>query len=105
MVSRGGRIDPFSDNRITTIKTTLFVLLCLPAAWMIFDIVAGNFVEPVEELTHATGQWALRILLLTLAITPLRQITGRPSLLRLLRWLVVFRYVILVAHLSIHLHP
>lgn len=103
MVSRGGRIDLFSDNRITTIKTTLFVLLCLPAAWMIFDIVAGNLVEPVEELTHATGQWALRILLLTLAITPLRQLTGWTRLIRLRRMLGLFSFFYMVLHFSIYL--
>jgi len=32
--------------------------------------------NPIEEVTHATGNWALRFLLLTLAVTPLRRVFG-----------------------------
>jgi sulfoxide reductase heme-binding subunit YedZ len=53
-------------------------LLCLvPLAallWAAFDDGLGA--NPVERLTHETGQWTLRFLLLTLSMTPLRQWTG-----------------------------
>lgn len=103
MVLAERRIDLFGENRIRTIKSFLFVLLCLPAAWMIMDVFNGRLVEPVEELTHATGEWALRILLATLAITPLRKLTGWNKLVRLRRMLGLFSFAYMVMHFSIYL--
>jgi sulfoxide reductase heme-binding subunit YedZ len=103
VVLPGTKIDLFGENRITTFKTVLFVLLCLPAALMVVDIVSGNLVEPVKQLTHATGDWALRLLLATLAITPLRKITGWHKLIRLRRMLGLFSFFYMTVHFSIYL--
>jgi sulfoxide reductase heme-binding subunit YedZ len=75
----------------------------MPAALMVFDLFSGRLTEPVEQLTHATGDWALRILLLTLAITPLRQITGWQKLIRLRRMLGLFSFTYMMLHFSIYL--
>ena len=61
-------------------KSVLWVLLLLPfiylglAAFSQFGLDLGA--NPVEKLLHELGLWGLKILLLTLAITPLRRLTG-----------------------------
>jgi sulfoxide reductase heme-binding subunit YedZ len=95
--------DPFRDNRIRTAKTLLFIALCLPAAGMLLALFSGELVEPIEELTHATGEWALRLLLVTLAVTPLRTLTGWNRLIRFRRMLGLFSFAYMFAHFAIYL--
>jgi sulfoxide reductase heme-binding subunit YedZ len=54
--------------------------------------------NPVETLTHETGQWALRLLLITLTVTPLRRITGAHWLIKLRRMLGLFAFFYAVLH-------
>jgi len=54
--------------------------------------------NPAETLTRGIGDWALRLLLLTLAITPLRRITGWNSLLRFRRMLGLFSFFYVLLH-------
>jgi sulfoxide reductase heme-binding subunit YedZ len=53
----------------------------------------------VETITHSTGDWALRLLLATLAVTPLRKITGDASLMRLRRMLGLYAFFYVCLHL------
>lgn len=56
---------------------TLIALCLLPLAALALGAARGSLgANPVETITHATGQWALRLLLATLAVTPLRRLTG-----------------------------
>jgi sulfoxide reductase heme-binding subunit YedZ len=49
----------------------------LPAAWLIVSAFADDLgANPVERVTHVTGDWALRFLLLSLSVTPLRRLFG-----------------------------
>ncbi|UYB54113.1 protein-methionine-sulfoxide reductase heme-binding subunit MsrQ [Xanthomonas sp. AM6] len=59
--------------------------------------------DPVAEIEHRTGLWALRLLLLTLAITPLRQLTGQPALLRFRRMLGLYAFFYACVHLGVYL--
>jgi sulfoxide reductase heme-binding subunit YedZ len=54
----------------------------IPAAWLVVRFFTDDLgANPIEEVTHETGTWALRLLLASLAVTPLRRILGsRPSL-------------------------
>ena len=54
------------------------VVLCLtPLFWLIHaGLNDGLGANPIEKITHTTGEWALRLLLVTLTVTPLRTITG-----------------------------
>jgi sulfoxide reductase heme-binding subunit YedZ len=55
----------------------LIVLALLPLAGLVLGTARGALgANPVETITHVTGAWALRLLLLTLAITPLRRLAG-----------------------------
>ncbi|MGE5152458.1 MAG: sulfite oxidase heme-binding subunit YedZ [Bdellovibrio bacteriovorus] len=81
---------------------TLVFLLCLGPLSMLIWRTANNGLgpNPVETLVHVTGLWALRFLLLTLAITPLRRLTGLPWLLRFRRALGLFAFFYAVLHFT-----
>lgn len=74
-------------------KPLAFVLALLPLASLVWGVVNNTLgANPAEALIRATGDWTLRLLLLTLAITPLRQATGWHALLRLRRLLGLFTF-------------
>jgi sulfoxide reductase heme-binding subunit YedZ len=55
----------------------VIALAALPAAWLALRAARGALgAEPIETLTHETGDWALRFLLLSLAVTPARRLLG-----------------------------
>lgn len=79
------------------------VLLCLaPAAILLFEAfgVAGMSLgaNPVEALIHSLGTWSLNFLLITLAVTPLRRLTGQAWLLRFRRMFGLFAFFYLLLH-------
>ncbi|MDP5117423.1 MAG: sulfoxide reductase heme-binding subunit YedZ, partial [Burkholderiaceae bacterium] len=81
-------------------KPLLMLLLALPAVWLIYaafnDLLGAN---PAEALTRQTGDWTLRGLCVVLAITPLREITGTPALLRFRRILGVSTFIYACLHM------
>ncbi len=80
-------------------KPLLFVLLLLPLAWLVHGAMANTLgANPAEALIRATGDWTLRMLCFTLAITPLRQGTGWHALARLRRMLGLFTFFYGVLH-------
>ena len=80
-------------------KPLLFVLCLLPAGWLFYgawtDTLGAN---PAEALIRATGDWTLRLLCITLAITPLRQAFNATSLARFRRMLGLFTFFYGVLH-------
>lgn len=64
---------------------------------------AGLGTDPVAAITHATGDWALRFLLATLAMTPLRRLTGAPWPIRFRRLLGLYAFFYTCLHLSTYL--
>ena len=81
------------------VKPLLFVLALLPFAWLARGAVADTLgPNPAEALIRATGDWTLRFLCLTLAITPLRQWTGWHALARLRRMVGLFTFFYGVVH-------
>lgn len=80
------------------LKPILFMAALIPCAWLLLGVFSNNLgANPVETITHQTGTTALIILLVTLAITPLRRFTGWTWLARLRRMagLFVFFYALL----------
>lgn len=63
----------------------------------------GLGADPVAEIEHRLGLWALRFLLVTLAITPLRQATGQAVLLRFRRMMGLYAFVYASLHLLAYL--
>ena len=82
-------------------KPTLFILCALPALSLLWrGLVSGELgPNPVETITHSTGDWALRLLLVTLMVTPLRRLTGMATVMRFRRMLGLFAFFYVCAHL------
>ncbi len=82
------------------LKPVVFVLLSLPFAWLIYALFNGQLgANPIEAITHHTGEWALRILLLSLCMTPLRMMFRKPWPIRLRRMVGLFAFFYVVTHL------
>ena len=80
-------------------KPLLFVVALLPFAWLLYGAITGHLgANPAEYLTRSTGDWTLRFLCLTLAVTPVRTVAGLPALLRFRRMLGLFTYFYVVLH-------
>lgn len=81
-------------------KPLLFVLCLLPFAQLLGGAVAGTLgANPAEALIRSTGDWTLRLLCLTLAVTPVRHATGWHGLARFRRMLGLFTFFYGVLHL------
>jgi sulfoxide reductase heme-binding subunit YedZ len=73
-------------------------------AWLAFDAYAGRLgVNPIETVTHSTGDWTLRFILIALCVTPLRWLTGQAWILRLRRMLGLFAFFYACLHLTTYL--
>lgn len=73
----------------------------LELGWRIVQQQLGA--NPVEAVSHLTGIWALRLLLLTLAMTPLRQLTGRVEFVQVRRLLGLWVYAWVCVHFAVYL--
>ncbi len=80
-------------------KPALWLICALPMASLVAKAVLDRLgANPAEALVHETGEWALRWLWATLAITPLRQIFQMPALLKFRRALGVSAFVYALLH-------
>ncbi|MEY4561215.1 MAG: hypothetical protein RLZZ618_492 [Pseudomonadota bacterium] len=80
-------------------KPVLFVLCLLPFAWLFYGAVTDSLgPNPAEALIRSTGDWTLRFLCITLAVTPLRVWTRSPALLRFRRMLGLFAFAYVCLH-------
>ncbi len=80
-------------------KPLLFVLACLPLAQLVWGAAANTLgPNPAEALIRGAGDWTLRLLCVTLAITPLRELTGWSALARLRRMAGLFTWFYGVLH-------
>lgn len=93
-----------------TLKPLTFVLCLLPALWCLHQIAMLQQglnhdlgADPGKAIVHFIGQWALRFLILTLAITPIRKILGIWILTRIRRMLGLFTFFYVVLHLTSYL--
>jgi sulfoxide reductase heme-binding subunit YedZ len=82
-------------------KVIVFIAAAAPAVALVYQAFAGLLgANPVEAITHQTGEWGLRLLLITLTITPLRRLTGINGLTRLRRMLGLFAFFYVCLHLT-----
>jgi len=80
-------------------KPILFMLCLVPFAWLLYGAIANTLgANPAEALIRSTGDWTLRFLCITLAVTPLRQWTNQPALARFRRMLGLFTFFYVVLH-------
>lgn len=84
-------------------KVLVFVACLLPLARTAWIVVNGEAVNPIEFITRSTGTWTLVWLLATLAITPLRRLTGWNLLQRFRRMLGLFAFCYATLHFTTYL--
>jgi methionine sulfoxide reductase heme-binding subunit len=78
---------------IRWVKAFVFLVCLLPLGMLAWKGYLGDLgANPIEKITHSTGDWTLRFLLITLAITPLRRALGAPALIRFRRMLGLFAF-------------
>jgi sulfoxide reductase heme-binding subunit YedZ len=85
---------------IRVAKPAVFVVALLPFLWLLFKGLTGRLsANPIEDITLTTGIWALRWLLVSLAITPLRRVTGWQRVIQYRRMLGLFAFFYATLHL------
>lgn len=87
-------------RQLGAIKCVLFVLGLVPLAWMAWRVASGAVVEPLEYLTRGSGDWTLYLLCVTLAVTPLRRLTGMNWLVKLRRMAGLFSFFYALLHFT-----
>lgn len=86
------------------LKPVVFLVCLLPAGLLVADTFFGELgANPVETLLHATGDWTLRLLLVTLAATPIKVLAGWQWPIRIRRMLGLFAFFYAVLHLAVYL--
>ena len=95
------------DPMVWVIKPIVWALCLAPLAWLgwlVFEVVyfdgRGLTANPVEFLNLYLGDWAIRILLVSLAVTPIKILTGWKQIVRLRRLLGLFAFFYVVLHIA-----
>ena len=90
--------------RIACRKSVVFLLCLIPFMLLVFNALTHNLTaNPIKEITHFTGEWALNFLLLTLAITPIRKLTGLNALIAYRRMLGLYAFFYACLHFATYL--
>jgi len=90
------------NGRFSRVKAIVFALLFAPAGWIVCQAATGMLdPKPVTEMIHRTGDWAVRLVLLSLLVTPLRRFAQWPKLIAVRRMVGVAAFAYALAHLSL----
>ncbi|HEX7685683.1 MAG TPA: protein-methionine-sulfoxide reductase heme-binding subunit MsrQ [Trinickia sp.] len=99
--TRGARPRSGAERWIAPAKVGVFVAACYPLARLVlFGLTDRLGANPIEFITRSTGLWTLVFLCITLAVTPLRRITGINALLRFRRMLGLYAFFYAVLHFT-----
>lgn len=93
-------------RRILILKSAVWLLGLYPlarVAWWLREGLIGLGANPIEKVLHHTGWWTLTLLMVTLAVTPLRRLTGRNELVKARRPLGLFAFFYATLHFGIYL--
>lgn len=83
------------------VKPTLFVVCLIPLTLITWDAFNNQLgANPIEKIMRRTGDWTLRFLLITLTITPARQLLNLPWLIKLRRMLGLFAFFYALLHFT-----
>jgi len=83
------------------VKPTVFLACFIPLGLLGFNAYTDNLgANPIEVITHSTGTWTLVFLLLTLAVTPLRKLSGWQGLIKLRRLLGLYAFFYACLHFT-----
>lgn len=97
------RAAAFPRPGFAWVKALVFLAALVPLGVIAAAAARGALgSNPVEALLHHFGEWALRLMLVTLAVTPLRRLTGWSQAVRLRRMLGLFAFFYAVLHLAVY---
>jgi sulfoxide reductase heme-binding subunit YedZ len=86
------------------LKAAVFIVCLIPAGQLAYAAYTGDLgVNPIEFITRFTGSWALIILIASLAVTPLRRITGWNDLIKFRRMIGLFAFFYASLHFATYL--
>lgn len=84
-----------------TSKALIFIACLAPLAWIVYLVLTGQAgANPIETTNRFLGDWALRFLILVLAITPIRKITGWNDLARFRRMIGLYAFAYAFFHVT-----
>jgi methionine sulfoxide reductase heme-binding subunit len=84
-------------------RAAVFLLCLTPFLKLVWDGLRGDLTaNPIEDLTHRTGWWALTLLMVTLAVTPVRRLSGWNRLVQYRRMFGLFAFFYACLHVSIY---
>lgn len=87
-----------------TLKPTVFLACLIPFSQLAYLAYTGNLgTNPIEFITHFTGDWTLMFLLASLSVTPLRKISGWNGLIKFRRMLGLFAFFYAVLHFATYM--
>src|SRR6266853_3180805 len=96
---RGRLVGPLSDRVIRILKSIVFAASLSPVAFLLWDVLTDQLnANPFNAIVRSSGFWSLRFLCLTLAITPLRWLTGWHSVVKLRRMFGLFGFFYATVH-------
>ena len=98
-------MQPWRDRsgHVSALKLIVFLALFLPGAWTTLGLALHALgARPLTEAIHQTGLWAIRLLLLSLAVTPLRRVLQWPKLIMVRRMIGVAAFAYAAAHLALY---
>jgi methionine sulfoxide reductase heme-binding subunit len=97
-------MQQLTPGQLSVLKGSLFVLCLVPLGRLFYGLYADTLgANPIEFITRDLGTWALNFLLITLAVTPLRKLSGWHWLIRLRRMLGLYAFFYALLHLSSYL--
>ncbi|MCX4189327.1 sulfoxide reductase heme-binding subunit YedZ [Methylophaga sp. OBS3] len=90
--------------RVSHFKVLFFIAALVPAIWLTYALFTDQLgANPIEAITRDSGTWALRFLLLTLTLTPIRWLTGFNQIIRFRRMAGLFVFFYAVTHMLLYL--
>ncbi len=91
------------SGRLSPLKLAVFLALFAPGLWTFLSYAQGSLgPRPLTEAIHQTGLWAIRFLMISLAVTPLRRVLQWPRLIVLRRMIGVAAFGYAALHLAIY---
>ncbi|THK41304.1 protein-methionine-sulfoxide reductase heme-binding subunit MsrQ [Methylophaga sp. SB9B] len=91
-------------KHISRAKWLVFCISLLPLFWLVYALLNDQLgANPIEAVTRDTGLWALRFIMLTLLISPLRKLTGINEFIRFRRMLGLFAFFYASVHMLLYL--
>jgi sulfoxide reductase heme-binding subunit YedZ len=98
-------LAPWNDRagKLSGLRLAVFLGCIAPMAWLVWQLATGNAgSKPLTHAIHESGDWAVRLLLLSLLVTPLRSLADWPRLIAVRRMIGLAALSYVLAHLAFY---